>query len=140
MGNAPSVQNPSHIRIYKDLLRIQNPATRVEMIRTLLVGQEYLASARSSGVYSHLLAYIARVEAGQRPAALPGEMAMTSVSQPPALRQQQLVRLVRDHDVPLRLAHLLQTMRHRNGVAVVAPGTGASAARHGIPSFVRPLD
>ena len=69
MGNAQSVQNPSHIRIYKDLLKIQNPATRAEMIRTLLAGQEYLASARVSGVYSHLLSYISRVEAGQRPAA-----------------------------------------------------------------------
>ena len=80
MGNAQAVQNSSHIRIYKDLLRIQNPATRAEMIRTLLAGQEYLASARVSGVYSHLLAYVARVEAGQRPAALPGEMSMTAVT------------------------------------------------------------
>jgi len=82
MGNAQAVQNTAHIRIYKDLIKIQNPATRAEMIRTLLAGQEYLASARLSGVYSHLLAYIARVDAGQRPAALPGEMAMTAVQQP----------------------------------------------------------
>jgi hypothetical protein len=87
MGNAQAVQNSSHIRIYKDLLKIQNPATRAEMIRTLLVGQEYLASAKQSGVYSHLLSYISRVEAGQRPAALPGEMTMAAVSQPQ--RQQQ---------------------------------------------------
>ena len=80
MGNAQAVQNTSHIRIYKDLLRIQNPATRAEMIRTLLAGQEYLTSARVSGVYSHLLAYLARVDAGQRPAALPGEMTMTAVA------------------------------------------------------------
>lgn len=86
MGNAQSVQNQSHIRIYKELLRIQNPATRVEMIRTLLAGQEYLASARVSGVYSHLLAYVARVEAGQRPAALPGEMAMSAVATSHATR------------------------------------------------------
>lgn len=88
MGNAQSVQNPSHIRIYKDLLKIQNPATRAEMIRTLLAGQEYLASARVSGVYSHLLSYISRVEAGQRPAALPGEMAMTAVVPNPSQAQQ----------------------------------------------------
>ena len=89
MGNAQAVQNTAHIRIYKELLKIQNPATRTEMIRTLLAGQEYLASARASGVYSHLLAYIARVEAGQRPAALPGEMAMTAVQQQPQQQQQQ---------------------------------------------------
>jgi len=61
------------------------------MIRTLLAGQEYLTSARVSGVYSHLLAYVARVEAGQRPAALPGEMAMTAVTPTggrPALHNQ----------------------------------------------------
>ena len=89
MGNAQAVQNTAHIRIYKELLKIQNPATRTEMIRTLLAGQEYLASARISGVYSHLLAYIARVDAGQRPAALPGEMAMTAVQQPQQRQQQQ---------------------------------------------------
>jgi curved DNA-binding protein CbpA len=89
MGNAQAVQNTAHIRIYKELLKIQNPATRTEMIRTLLAGQEYLASARVSGVYSHLLAYIARVEAGQRPAALPGEMTMTAVQQPQQRLQQQ---------------------------------------------------
>lgn len=88
MGNAQSVQNPSHIRIYKDLLKIQNPATRAEMIRTLMAGQEYLVAARVSGVYSHLLAYIARVDAGQRPAALPGEMAMATVMQPSQQRTQ----------------------------------------------------
>lgn len=54
------------------------------MIRTLLAGQEYLASARVSGVYSHLLGYVARVEAGQRPAALPGEMAMAAVAAAPS--------------------------------------------------------
>ena len=86
MGNAQAVQNTAHIRIYKDLIKIQNPATRAEMIRTLLAGQEYLTSASISGVYSHLLAYIARVDAGQRPAALPGEMAMTAVQQ----QQQRL--------------------------------------------------
>jgi len=89
MGNAQAVQNHSHIRIYKDLLKIQNPATRAEMIRTLLAGQEYLASARVSGVYSHLLAYLARVDSGLRPATLPGEMAMTAVAQPAQQQQQQ---------------------------------------------------
>jgi curved DNA-binding protein CbpA len=59
------------------------------MIRTLLAGQEYLTSARVSGVYSHLLSYISRVDAGQRPAALPGEMAMTAVVQAPVQRVLQ---------------------------------------------------
>ena len=95
MGNAQAVQNPSHIRIYRDLLRIQNTATRAEMIRTLLAGQEYIISAKLSGVYPHLLGYISRVESGQRPAALPGEMAMTAVAlqqpQQPQHAQTQIV-------------------------------------------------
>ena len=85
MGNAQS-HNPSHVRIYRDLLRIQNPQTRAEMIRTLMVAPEYVASARAAGIYAHMLAYIARVQAGERPAALPGEMAMSAVV-PPAIHQ-----------------------------------------------------
>lgn len=90
MGNAQAVQNPSHIRIYRDLLRIQNTVTRAEMIRTLLAGQEYIISAKLSGVYPHLLGYISRVESGQRPAALPGEMAMSAVAQQQQPQQRAL--------------------------------------------------
>jgi curved DNA-binding protein CbpA len=94
MGNAQAVQNHSHIRIYKDLLKIQNPATRAQMIRTLLAGQEYVTSAKISGVYSHLLAYLARVDSGQQPASLPGEMAMTSVVQPPQRQTSSQTHIV----------------------------------------------
>lgn len=65
------------------------------MIRTLLAGQEYLASARASGVYSHLLAYLARVDSGLRPATLPGEMAMTAVAQP--AQQQRIAAPQQQH-------------------------------------------
>jgi len=78
MGNVQS-QNPAHVRIYKNLLQIKNAQTRAEMIRTLLVAPEYVTSFRSAGIYGNVLAYIARVESGQQPAALPGEMTMTSV-------------------------------------------------------------
>ena len=44
------------------------------MIRTLLVGQEYVTSARNAGLYAALLGYIAKVQAGERPQPLPGEM------------------------------------------------------------------
>jgi len=86
MGNAHS-HNPSHVRIYRDLLRIQNAQTRAEMIRTLMVAPEYVASARAAGIYAHMLAYIARVQAGERPAALPGEMTMSAVAQAPRNEQ-----------------------------------------------------
>lgn len=121
MGNAQAVQNTAHIRIYKELLKIQNPATRTEMIRTLLAGQEYLASARISGVYSHLLAYIARVDAGQRPAALPGEMAMTAVQQPQQRLQQQHQTQIVDHIQPPQLqqrpsAHIMKGRRNEKAL------------------------
>ena len=91
MGNIHAIQNPSHIRIYKDLLRIQNPATRAEMIRTLLAGPEYVSTARLTGIYSNLLGYIAKVEAGQRPSLLPGEQA--SQQQPQRQQPQHLLPL-----------------------------------------------
>jgi curved DNA-binding protein CbpA len=87
MGNVQSLDS-GHVRIYKNLLQIKSPKTRAEMIRTLLVAPEYVASFRAAGVYAHMLAYIAKVEGGQQPAALPGEMAMTAVVQPP---QTQIV-------------------------------------------------
>lgn len=96
MGNTQSY-NPSHVRIYRDLLRIQNPQTRAEMIRTLLVAPEYVASFRSAGIYPQMLAFIARVEAGQRPAALPGEMAMSAV-----VPQPQIQTLSNHHAQPQR--------------------------------------
>jgi hypothetical protein len=124
MGNAQAVQNTAHIRIYKDLIKIQNPVTRAEMIRTLLAGQEYLNSARLSGVYSHLLAYIARVDAGQRPAALPGEMAMTSVQQPPQQQRysQQQTQIVNHVPPPAAMlqqrpsAHIMKGRRNEKAL------------------------
>lgn len=100
MGNTQS-HNPSHVRIYRDLLRIQNPQTRAEMIRTLLVAPEYLASFRSAGIYPQMLAFIARVEAGQRPAALPGEMAMSAVV-PQTLPNPQIQTLSNHQAQPQR--------------------------------------
>jgi curved DNA-binding protein CbpA len=86
MGNTQSF-NPSHVRIYRDLLRIQTPATRAEMIRTLLAGPEYIESARAAGLYPQLLAYIASARAGEQPRPLPGEMAMAGVQVAPQRTQ-----------------------------------------------------
>jgi curved DNA-binding protein CbpA len=71
MGNDISTSN--HVSIYRKVLQIQSPQTRVQMIRTLLAGPEYVAAARTAGIYSHLLGYIARVDAGETPPLLPGE-------------------------------------------------------------------
>jgi curved DNA-binding protein CbpA len=51
-----------------------------------MVAPEYVTSARAAGIYAHMLAYIARVQAGEQPAALPGEMTMSAVV-PPAIHQ-----------------------------------------------------
>ena len=79
----------SHVRIYKKLLLISDPVLRVQMIQTLLAGNEYVQSARKAGVYSHLLAYMARVNARERPAPLPGETSMQQQQPTSAPSQQQ---------------------------------------------------
>jgi len=92
MGNTHTTLemfDPSHVSIYKKLLQISDPTIRVQMIQTLLSGNEYVQSARRSGVYSHLLAYIARVNARERPAPLPGETAYQQVVKQPAAEQIQ---------------------------------------------------
>jgi len=66
--------DPSHIRIYKSILQIENPQTRVKMIQTVIQGPEYIQTAKLAGVYSHLLAYIAQVRSGEVPSPLPGEL------------------------------------------------------------------
>jgi len=91
MGTGMSLEmfDASHVRIYKSLLQIQNPKTRVDMIKTLMAGQEYVQSARTAGVYSHLLAYMARVNSGEKPAALPGESVLQQ-QRPQAQAQAQM--------------------------------------------------
>ena len=64
------------------------------MIRTLLAGQEYVTSARAAGLYSHLLAYAARVGSGEQPAALPGEATVAATMKglaPPPSRNQEMI-------------------------------------------------
>jgi curved DNA-binding protein CbpA len=75
MGNQISLESfdPAHIRIYKNILSIQSPATRVQMIQTLLAGPEYVVAAKRAGVYSSFLAYIGSIQRVERPALLPAE-------------------------------------------------------------------
>ena len=75
MGNVSSLEAfpPAHIRIYKNLLSIQSPQTRAEMIQTLLQAPEYVYSFRQAGIYADLLQYASRVARGEAPNQLPGE-------------------------------------------------------------------
>ncbi len=73
MGNSIAMLNPAHTRIYQNIIKIQNPHTRVQMIETVLTGQEFVASAKHAGVYPHLLSYITYYRRGVQPPMLPGE-------------------------------------------------------------------
>lgn len=75
MGNQVSYEqiDPVHLRIYKNILSLQSPGTRVQMIQTLMAGPEYVVSMKRGGVYAGLLAYISAVQRGERPPILPGE-------------------------------------------------------------------
>ena len=61
-----------HIRIYKNILGIQSPVTRLQMLETLLAGQEYVATAKRTGIYGAILSYIVSIRRGDT-ALLPGE-------------------------------------------------------------------
>lgn len=62
----------AHIRIYRNLLQIQSPSTRLQMLETLLAGQEYVRSIKQAGLYGPILSYIASVRRGEA-SLLPGE-------------------------------------------------------------------
>ena len=72
MGNNFSVDD-SHVRIYKNLLSIQNPVKRAEMIQTVLTRPEYISSAKKVGIYGDLLNYSAQVFSNKEPPKLPLE-------------------------------------------------------------------
>lgn len=100
MGNTVSQQshqvNPAHVRIYVNILSIRDYKTRAEMIQTVLAGPEYVYTAKQTGVYSHLLNYLARVNAGNQPSLLPYEKdpvsqnkGVSSLVIPPPTKEQR---------------------------------------------------
>jgi hypothetical protein len=74
MGNlALAAQIPeAHVRIYKNIIQIQSHQTRLQMLETVLSGQEYVASVKQAGLYGPILSYIASIRRGDA-ALLPGE-------------------------------------------------------------------
>jgi len=72
MGQAQSA-DPRHIGIYKKLLAIQNPSTRLQMIDTLLGDPAIVYSAKQTGVYAHLLQVAGAIRNGRQAPLLPGE-------------------------------------------------------------------
>ena len=65
--------DPKHVRIYSNIIQIQDPNTRVQMIQTCLNSIEYIQSSKRAGIYSYLLSYVTAIQNGQKPVALPGE-------------------------------------------------------------------
>jgi len=88
MGNNQSAQiDPSHVKIFNHLRTIQNPTTKVQMIQTILAGQEYVVSAKKAGIYADLLAYVAQ------------QHSLPPVIQPP-VNNQQMQQLVQHTTKP----------------------------------------
>ena len=73
MGNQTSAVDPVHARIYHNMIQIQDPKKRIQMIQTCLASMEYVNSAKRGGIYSYLLHYISTVQSGANPPLLPGE-------------------------------------------------------------------
>ena len=83
MGNNLSLaaQVPeAHVRIYRNILQIQSPQTRLQMLETVLSGPEYVASVKQAGLYGPVLSYISAIRRGD-PAILPGEQSRATQQQ-----------------------------------------------------------
>ena len=64
MGANQSV-DASHVRIWNNLCGIQNPATKAQMLETLLASPEYRNSLKQMGVHSFCLQWLAGYNRGQ---------------------------------------------------------------------------
>jgi len=75
MGQGVSLNafDPTHVRIYSNVLQLKSPHLRVQMIQTCLAGAEYMQSAKRAGIYSYLLNYVSTVQSGAAAPLLPGE-------------------------------------------------------------------
>jgi curved DNA-binding protein CbpA len=90
MGQTQSQIDPRHIGIYKKLLAIQNPQTRLQMIDTLLGDPSVVYSAKASGIYASLLQYTGAIRHNNQPPLLPGEAQPLQQSQQRTTAQHQI--------------------------------------------------
>lgn len=102
MGQTQSQIDPRHIGIYKKLIAIQNPQTRLQMIDTLLGDPNIIHSAKVSGVYASLLQYTGAIRHGHQPPYLPGEGQQTQQQQPPQQRTTQQ-RQIQNQPHPMQM-------------------------------------
>jgi len=91
MGNQASAIDPVHTRIYYNMIQIQDPLKRIQMIQTCMASMEYVNSAKRCGIYSYLLHYISTTQSGGNPPLLPGEQNPSQQSAPPVPRAFQSI-------------------------------------------------
>jgi curved DNA-binding protein CbpA len=107
MGANQSV-DPSHDRIWHNLSGIQNPATRAQMLETLLSSPEYVASAKRMGIYATVLQWLAAYRRGEVYAWPYQSQQQPRVQQQrqqqPQQRQQYQQNQIIEHPIP-RKAH-----------------------------------
>ena len=84
MGANQSV-DASHVRIWNNLCGIQNPATKAQMLETLLASPEYRNALKQMGVHSFCLQWLAGYNRGQI-----YQWPYAAVGQPQQQRQQQV--------------------------------------------------
>ena len=65
MGAAASHHDPRHVRIWTNLSQLESTSARIQMLETLLAGQEYVASAKRAGIYAALLQWKAATQRGE---------------------------------------------------------------------------
>lgn len=79
MGNQASSQqnapmNAEHMHVYNKIMQIKNPLTRVDMLKTVLSGPEFVVAAKKAGIYMGILQYIKAITYDEPgPHYLPGE-------------------------------------------------------------------
>lgn len=61
MGNIPS----NHVRIWNEVSQIESDSVKIKMLDTLLNGPEYIASLKSTALYSDVITWIAAIRRGQ---------------------------------------------------------------------------
>jgi len=94
MGATQSI-DVAHVRIYQNVLNIQNPAKRQEILETLLVGNEYIISAKKANIYGQLLSHLQALRRGIVPPPLPSINGSVIVAPAPvgatASQQNQII-------------------------------------------------
>jgi curved DNA-binding protein CbpA len=94
MGSIQSFPE-AYTRIYQNLLQIQSPGQKAQMIQTILSSPEHLEFSKKAGLYGHLIHYVQVIQAGGAPPMLPGESSLkvssNSISQfsPPQIQSNR---------------------------------------------------